>query len=252
MARVTVFCYKKGESLLHRLDPRFKLFYMILLSMGTMSTGFVGLGVATGIVLYALIDARVNIAAVPKELKIFPYFLLFIFITRTLTTPGETLFTFSLFSPTYEGVMLGLHFCWRLTLIVLISLGFIASTTSTQIKAAVEFYFSKIPGIPEKRVSTMLSLLIRFIPMIMRQVQDTLDAQNARCVEVRRNPLYRLMKFAIPLLRRIFASGDQLAIAMTSRCYTEDRTGLVLTASRYDWISLPVLLTLMIVMQTLA
>lgn len=220
--------------------------------MGTMSTGFLGLAVTTGGVLWVLLEARVNILAVPKELKIFPYFLLFILITRSLSTPGEPVFTLSLFSPTYEGLVLGVHFCWRLTLVVLISLGFITSTTSNQIKAAVEFYFRKVPGIPEKRISTMLSLLIRFIPMIMRQVQDTLDAQNARCIEVRRNPLYRLVKFTIPLLHRIFNSGDQLAIAMTSRCYTEDRTGLVLTASRYDWISLPILLSVTILMQFLA
>jgi len=249
MARVTVFSYKKGDSLLHRMDPRFKLFYMILLSMGTMSSGFVGLIVTTLVVLITLRDARVNILGVPRELKVFPLFLLFILITRSLTTPGEPIFSVYFFTPTREGLLLGLHFCWRLVLIVLISLGFVTSTTSNQIKAAVEFYFRAVPGIPEKRVSTMLSLLIRFIPIIMAQVQDTMDAQNARCVQQRKNPVYRLIKLTIPLLYRIFNSGDQLAIAMTSRCYTEDRTGLTLYSSRLDWISFPILILLVIVMQ---
>lgn len=251
MAGVTVFCYQKGDTLLHQLDPRFKLLYMVLLSVGTVSSGFVGLAVVTIVILTALLAAQVNILAVPKELKVFPYFLFFIFCTRSLTTPGDPIFNFSVISPTYQGAIEGLHFCWRLSLIVLISLGFITSTTSNQIKAAVEFYFSKVPGVPEKRVSTMLSLLIRFIPLIMRQVQDTLDAQKARCVEVRKNPVYRLVKLTIPLMYRIFSNGDQLAIAMTSRCYTEDRTGLVLTASRKDWLSLPLLLLLLLLMQVL-
>lgn len=249
MARVTVFSYKKGDSLLHRLDPRFKLLYMIMLSMGTMSSGFIGLILTTLVVFTVLREARINILAVPRELKVFPLFLLFILITRSLTTPGEPIFSVYLFAPTREGILLGLHFCWRLVLIVLISLGFVTSTTSNQIKAAVEFYLRLVPGIPEKRVSTMLSLLIRFIPIIMSQVQDTMDAQNARCVQQRKNPVYRLIKLTIPLLYRIFNSGDQLAIAMTSRCYTEDRTGLALYSSRLDWISVPLLILLIIVMQ---
>lgn len=251
MARVTVFSYRKGESLLHRMDARFKLFYMIVLSMGTLSSGFVGLLLATLVVLMALREARVNILAVPRELKVFPYFLLFILITRSLTTAGEPIFSVYFFSPTREGLLLGLHFCWRLSLIVLISLGFVTSTTSNQIKAAVEFYFRAVPGIPEKRVSTMLSLLIRFIPIIMGQVQDTMDAQNARCVQQRKNPVYRLVKLTIPLMYRIFNSGDQLAIAMTSRCYSEDRTGLTLSASRLDWMSLLLLSLLVVAMQLL-
>ena len=249
MARVTVFSYKKGDSVLHRLDPRFKLLYMVMFSTGTMASGFLGLVIATLLILIALFTARVNILAVPRELKVFPLFLLFILITRCFTTPGETIFSISILAPTYEGLLLGLHFCWRLILVLLISLGFIVSTTSSQIKAAVEFYFSMIPGIPEKRVSTMLSLLIRFIPIIMGQVQDTVDAQNARCVEQRKNPLYRLVKLTIPLMYRIFQSGDQLAIAMASRCYTEERTGPILNSTRLDWISLPFLVFLMIVMQ---
>ena len=251
MARVTAFCYKKGDSVLHQLDPRFKFFYMILLSIGTVSSSFVGLAVATVVILLALFSARINVLTVPRELKIFQYFLLFIFCSRALTTQGEELFSISVFAPTQEGVVQGIHFCWRLSLVVLISLGFIVSTSSSEIKAAVEFYFRKVPWIPEKRISTMLSLLIRFIPIIMRQVQETIDAQNARCVEVRKNPVYRLVKLIIPVLHRIFLSGDQLAIAMASRCYTEDRTGLALNASSYDWFSLPFFLLLTLLMQVL-
>lgn len=220
-----------------------------MLSMGTISSGFTGLAVTTATIVTILLAAKINILAVPKELKIIPFFFFFIVLSRSLTTPGEPLLNISFFAPTVEGLLLGFHFCWRLSLVILISLGFIASTTSSQIKTAVEFYFAMLPGVPAKRISTMLSLLIRFIPLIMSQVQDTIDAQNARCVELRKNPIYRLTKLTVPLMRRIFLTGDQLAIAMTSRCYTEERTGPLLTASRLDWLSLPVLLSLTILMQ---
>lgn len=222
-----------------------------MLSIGSLKTGFLGLFLASSVVITALLAAQVKIAAVRKELKIFPVFLLFIFIARSLTTPGEAIFVYYGITPTREGILLGLQVCWRLSLVVLISLGFIASTTSSQIKAGVEFYFARVPFIPEKRVSTMLSLLIRFIPIIMNQVQETVDAQKARCVELRKNPVYRLVKLSIPVMRRIFKNGDQLAIAMASRCYTEQRTGPTLVTSRLDWIALIIITFLVLLMQVL-
>jgi energy-coupling factor transporter transmembrane protein EcfT len=224
---------------------------MIMLSLGSLTTGFPGLLLATIVVVAALLAGQVDIAAVPKELKLFPFFLLFIFIARSLATGGEQIFIFYGIGPTWEGILLGLQVCWRLILVVLISLGVITSSTSSEIKAAVEFYFAKVPFIPEKRVSTMLSLLIRFIPIILLQVQETMDAQKSRCVELRKNPVYRLVKLTIPVMRRIFQNGDQLAIAMVSRCYTEERTSPTLTASHLDWKSLTILTLVVGLMQVI-
>lgn len=222
-----------------------------MLSLGSLKTGFPGLFLATVLVVATLLSARVNIAAVPRELTIFPLFLLCIFLVRSLTTDGQYLFQYHWFAPTREGVFLGLQVCWRLTLVVLISLGFIASTTSFEIKAAVEYYFSKVPFIPEKRVSTMLSLLIRFIPVIMVQLHETMDAQKSRCIDARRNPVSRLIKLTIPVMHRIFQNGDQLAIAMASRCYSEERTSPCLHSSPLDWLSLLLVSSLVIAMQLL-
>lgn len=249
MARVTVFSYKPGNSLLHRLDPRFKLLFMGMLSLASINSGFWGLLLSSLLVLGLLAQAQVKIHYVPKELKIFPWFLLFIFITRSLATEGEEIFSIYGIAPTFEGIRFGSQVCWRLILVILVSLGFIASTTSAEIKAAVEYCFKKVPFIPEKQVSTMLSLLLRFIPTILNQVQQTLDAQRSRCVEMRKNPLYRLTKFTIPLLRRIFLNGDQLAIAMASRCYNENRTTRELVSSSLDWTALSLLSVLTVIMQ---
>ena len=60
-----------------------------MLSLGSLTTGFPGLLLATIVVVAALLAGQVNIAAVPKELKLLPYFLLFIFIARSLATGGE-------------------------------------------------------------------------------------------------------------------------------------------------------------------
>jgi biotin transport system permease protein len=70
----------------------------------------------------------------------------------------------------------------------------------------------------------MIGLIMRFVPVILDQAKETSKAQRVRGVENRKNPVYRLIKLAIPLIRRTFESADKLAVAMEARCYSENRT----------------------------
>ena len=70
----------------------------------------------------------------------------------------------------------------------------------------------------------MLGLVVRFLPVILFQASEIADAQRARGIERRKNPLIRLMKFTVPLFRRVFLSADELTAAMQARCYSEQRT----------------------------
>jgi energy-coupling factor transporter transmembrane protein EcfT len=55
-----------------------------------------------------------------------------------------------------------------------------------------------IPVVDEKMAATMLGLVVRFLPVILFQAGEIADAQRARGIERRKNPLIRLMKFTIP------------------------------------------------------
>jgi energy-coupling factor transporter transmembrane protein EcfT len=110
-----------------------------------------------------------------------------------------------------------------------------ATTRVWQVKAAVEFLLSPVPFIPHKRVATMIGLLLRFIPLILSAAAETADAQRARGVENRRNPIFRMVKLAIPLLRKIFLDADRMATAMDARCFTELRSTPALRARSADW-----------------
>ncbi|RLB95512.1 MAG: hypothetical protein DRH50_04015 [Deltaproteobacteria bacterium] len=80
--------------------------------------------------------------------------------------------------------------------------------------------------------------MVRFLPVIIDQVKESADAQRARGVENRKNPVYRLGKLGIPIMRRTFERADKLAVAMEARCYSENRTDPVLSSSIMDWIAL--------------
>lgn len=81
----------------------------------------------------------------------------------------------------------------------------------------------------------MLGLTIRFIPIILNQMRETADAQRARGIENRKNPVYRTVKFIIPLMRRTFEDADKLAVAMEARCWSENRTDPELSFGKSDW-----------------
>ena len=116
-------------------------------------------------------------------------------------------------------------------------LSFVLTTRSSEIKAAVEWMLKPFPWIPAKRIAIMMSLVVRFIPIIFEQAKKTMEAQRARGVENRKNPVYRLKMFSIPFMRRIFERADKLVLAMEARCYSENRTDSLLSSGVKDWIA---------------
>ena len=128
--------------------------------------------------------------------------------------------------------------CWRLLAVVALGLLFTASTKPSLVRAGVERLLAPIPLIPHQQVGTMIGLLVRFVPVVLALARETGEAQRARGVERRRNPLTRLLKLCIPLLRRVFLGADELALAMEGRCWGGERTGPALVMSGRDWLAL--------------
>ncbi len=229
----------QNSSLLHRIDARFKVAILLLLSTSSIYSGFTGLSVlliAQVLIVYA---APISVIKLIRELKIFFIFLGFVFCARALSTPGEKLFRIDFLHMglmvTQQGVLSGALICFRLFLVVMLGYLFIWSTFSSQIRAAVAWYLKPVPWIPEKRVAFMLSLLIRFLPMIVQEAREISDAQRARCIENRKNPVYRFVKVAVPMIRKIFLRAEDLVLAMEARGYSENRTLPHLYSKKSDW-----------------
>jgi energy-coupling factor transporter transmembrane protein EcfT len=247
MAELTAFSFRPGSSFLHELDVRFKLVFLALISLASLKAALLALCVLTFVLICVIIDIRLPIKVILKELRYFLILLLFVFIARALTTPGSPLIQFKAVSVTREGVHGGIIVCWRLLIIIMMGLSFVSTTRPSEIKAAVQWFLNPFPFIPAKRIATMMSLIIRFMPVILDQAKETADAQRARGVENRKNPLYRLKKLLIPLMRRTFVSADKLAIAMEARCYSENRTNPGLSCGIRDWIALFAVICLCII-----
>ena len=240
MAELTSFGYSCGDSLLHRMDTRFKIISIIFLSLVSLNVSFRGIGLMTIILSGVIFYARLPLAAAFKELRYFLIMLLLIFVTRVLSTDGTPVTNLQYFTVSMQGIYNGILVCWRLAVIVILGFAFISTTRPSAIKAAVQWFLKPVPFIPEKKVAVMMGLILRFVPVILNQARETAEAQKARAVENRKNPVYRLTKFGFPLIRRTFERADDLVVAMEARAFTEHRTDPELTAGKRDWVILMV------------
>ena len=219
MGELTTIGFNPGQSPLHRLDPRTKQAIMMVLSVVSMWGGLPFLLILSATLAVLLHAANLSVCRLIREIRYFLFFLLFVFGVRAMSVDSSWIPAIRPAAATDA-----LLACWRLLLVVLMGILLMATTRISEIRAALVWYMKPIPLVDEKMLATMVGLVVRFLPVILFQASEISDAQRARGIERRKNPLLRLMKFSIPLFRRVFFCADELTVAMQARCYSEQRT----------------------------
>ena len=247
MAELAFWGFRPGATVIHRIDGRFKLVCLILVSLACLHANVAGLGLVTVFLAFLFYLSRASFATALKELRYFYILLLFVFIARVLSFRGSPEFSLMSLGISKPGIIDGAVVCWRLISIVLLGLLFLSTTPSAAIKSVVQWFLRPVPWVSAAKVATMMSLVMRFMPLIFEEARITADAQRARGVENRKNPVYRLVKLGGPLVRRTFERADNLVVAMEARCFNDQRTDPGLSSHKTDWMALFAVLTLCIV-----
>jgi energy-coupling factor transporter transmembrane protein EcfT len=229
MGELTTIGFTPGQSVFHRLDPRTKQALLMGLSMMSLLGGMVFLLSFTAAMTASLYVAGIRLSRLIAEMRYFLVFLFFVFGIRSVTFADGWMPSISL-----DQAGASLVVCWRLLLVVSMGVLLMATTRTADIRAALVWFLKPVPFVDERMAATMVGLVVRFLPVILLQAAEISDAQRARGIERRRNPVVRLMRFTIPLFRRVFLSADELAVAMQARCYNEHRTLRELAFTRHD------------------
>lgn len=224
MAELIDFRYHGSPTFLHSIDARVKLAGMAALSVATVSAGSLGMALASVGVAAGALTIRPLALRLIFSLKFFWLILLGVVLARALTTPGDLLFKWHFIALSYTGLTAGLMISWRLLVIVYLSLLITVTTPANDIRAAIQWFLSPIPFVKAQAISDMIMLLIRFMPMILVRSQQISDAQKARSVACRKNPLYRVRIYSMSLLRQTILESEQLSYAMAARCYDAQRS----------------------------
>jgi len=224
MAALNPFFFKPGNSILHCLDTRCKFFLVCMVSLSLLKADFIACFIFLIILIFFLKQIGLRAWETLKHLRYFILFLVFILLARALTISGDTLVSLYNMTISVQGLYQGCLVALRFFLVMVTGLIFSATTRPASLKSAAQWYLNPIPFVPEKRVAIMISLALRFLPLILNQARETSDAIDSRCGNLQKNPVKRFIRLTLPLLKKTFLSADHLILAMEARCYCEDRT----------------------------
>ena len=103
--------------------------------------------------------------------------------------------------------------------------------------------------VPVHEIAMMMSIALRFIPILLEETDKIMKAQTARGADFESGGLIQKIKAMVPLLVPLFVSAfrraNDLALAMEARCYHggEGRTQMKpLRYQRRDWVAYGILL----------
>ena len=122
----------------------------------------------------------------------------------------------------------------RITVLITGSSLVTLTTTPIMLTDAIEKLLNPLKKIkvPVHEIAMMMSIALRFIPVLMEETQKIIKAQTARGADFDTGNLFQKAKSFIPVLVPLFISAfrraDDLATAMEARCYRggENRTRL--------------------------
>lgn len=223
---ITIGQYYPAESLIHKLDPRTKLVGTVgfIVSVFLFHT-FSGYAVATLFLAGMILLSKVPVKFIFKGLKtIFMLLLITIFFNMILT-PGEVLWKLGFIKVTKEGLVLAGTMAIRLVYLVIGSSIMTLTTTPNQLTDGLERLLRPLNKIhvPVHDIAMMMSIALRFIPILLEETDKIMKAQIARGADFENGNLIQKAKNMVPLLVPLFISAfrraNDLAMAMEARCY---------------------------------
>ena len=224
---ITLGRYIPGDSVLHRLDPRTKLLIVLV----WMSAALASRGVLPVAVFCTFIVATAGLSRLPpslllKNLRSFLWLLVITALLHAAMTPGHLLWhvPFLEVNITAEGLQAAVVFTLRLSAVVTAASLLTLTTSPLELTDGLERLlrpFRRL-GLPAHELAMMVSIALRFIPVLAEEAERLQKAQMARGAEFGGHPVARarqLVPLLVPLFLSAFARADRLAIAMEARGY---------------------------------
>ena len=153
-------------------------------------------------------------------------FLLLISISFNLfLTNGRVIFRIGFLKVTHEGLRLAVFMGLRLMYLVIGSSVMTLTTTPNQLTDGLEKSLGCLNRIhvPVHEISMMMSIALRFIPILIEETDKIMKAQMARGADFESGNLVQRANSMIPILVPLFVSAfrraTDLAMAMEARCY---------------------------------
>lgn len=255
---ITIGQYYPAKSRLHRLDPRVKITCTLLFLISLFCFQNIwGYLVATVFLTSVIRLSKVPFRYIVKGLR--PVILLLmitVVFNLFLTKTGITLFQWWILEITDEGLKTAGFMTIRLICLILGSSLMTFTTTPNALTDGIEklLWPLRKVKVPVHEIAMMMSIALRFIPILLEETDKIMKAQIARGADLESGNIIQKAKAMVPILIPLFVSAfrraTDLAMAMEARCYRggEGRTKMKpLVYQRKDYIAYTVIVFYLVI-----
>ena len=233
MKSLTLGRYVPYKSAIHKLDPRIKLFGLILLMVAvfikftSVEMNFIMYGVIFVVILILLLLSHINPLALFKQLKALWLMIVFLLVINVLM-PGDPAYGFwdiGFMKIYFSAIYQTLYIVIRLILMVGLTMILTSTTRPLDLTYALEWYLTplKVIRFPTHEIAMTISIALRFIPTLLDETNRIMKAQESRGVDFKNGKLGEkiraVVSLIVPLFISAFQRSEELANAMEARGY---------------------------------
>ncbi len=236
MNNLTFGRYSPFNTCVHRLDPRNKIFMMLLLMVSiflkvdSWSTTLILTGFIFLFLVIVMIISKIRFLDLFKSLStmwflIIILMVIYVFIPNPSYNPNHIAFYIGTYGVNYDAFYQSGYIIFRLILMVMITMILTSTTSPMDLTYALEWYMTplKLVKFPAHIVAMTLSIALRFIPTLLDETQRIMKAQASRGVDFNRGGLFKrvgaIISLIIPLFVSAISRSEELSNAMEARGY---------------------------------
>jgi len=230
---ITIGQYYPSASCIHKLDSRTKILITFAYIIGLfLIDHFIGYAFVAACFYAAVRVSKVPLKFMLKGLKSIMFILLFTVVLNIFFTAngnviyiGDYPLQWGFVKITDAGLLIAAKMGIRLVLLIVGSSLLTLTTSPIELTDGIESLlnpFRKI-GVPAHEIAMMMSIALRFIPILLEETDKIMKAQMARGADFETGNIVQRAKAMIPIMVPLFISAfrraEELAMAMEARCY---------------------------------
>lgn len=223
---ITIGQFFPGNSVVHKMDPRMKLALTVLyITIIFICKNIISLGIIVLTTVLLTLLSKISFKMIIKSIKPILPILLFTAILNIFLIKGTVIASFWIFQITREGVENMVFLTIRIVCLIISGSMLTYTTSPTSLTDAIERLLSplKIFKIDVNSIAMMMTISLRFIPILIDEVEKIMNAQKARGADIGGGNILQRVRSMLPIFIPLFVSSFrrayELAFAMECRCY---------------------------------
>jgi energy-coupling factor transport system permease protein len=239
---VTIGQYLPGDSPLHRLDPRTKLSAFVFLTLAaTFSLSYLANTLLLLVTLLLVLVSGISLGYILGGIRPALPIIVILAILQLLFygdayTPyrlaTHTLFQWGWIHVTNGSVQLVVVSTMRFVELLFLTSLLTNTTTLTGLTHGLEAMLRPLArlGLPAHEISLILTIALRFVPLLAEQLEVIMKAQASRGADIATRRKLQFITTArqvavliVPLFVDAFRRAEDLILAMQARCYMGGR-----------------------------